>query len=373
MNKASVRIVAVVLMLGLSSWVNTGGVIKTDKELPKKTEEAQVEELSYKITPAKNLGPEIGVMRRDPSDIIRVKNLYYVWYATSYDGHTWTERGEALARGPKDSWEEQSVFTPNILVANEKYWLFYTAVPKPFINSGPKITKTAIGIAVSDSPDGPWAKLKTNPILKASDDPKMFDSMRVDDACLIVRDGKYWMYFKGRQWDNTPSNTRMGLAIADTPEGPYVKYNANPITRGGHEVIVWPYGNGIVALIGHNGPKGVRETLQYAEDGISFKRMSDLKHIAWAAGTYRPEAFTGSNKGKMIEWGIQIGGKTIPIACHFQNQTTPSAAIGIHSRQTWFHRDPEPPDTEMEVPPSRCHRSIPRIPERVVKYDYAIC
>jgi hypothetical protein len=324
MNKASVHIVAVGLMLGLSGWVNSGGIIKTDKELPKKTEQAQVEELSYRITPAKNLGPEKGVMRRDPSDIIRVKNLYYVWYtrgaknsgydasvwyATSSDGHTWTERGEALARGPKDSWEEQSVFTPNILVANEKYWLFYTAVPKPFINSGPKITKTAIGIAVSDSPDGPWVKLKTNPILKASDDPKKFDSMRVDDACLIVRDGKYWMYYKGRQWDNTPSNTRMGLAIADTPEGPYVKYNANPITRGGHEVIVWPYGNGIVALIGHNGPQGIRETLQYAEDGISFKRMSDLKHIAWAAGTYRPEAFTGSTKGKMIEWGIQIGGK----------------------------------------------------------------
>ncbi len=45
MNKANVRIVAVGLMLGLSGWVNSGGIIKTDKELPKKTEEAQVEEL----------------------------------------------------------------------------------------------------------------------------------------------------------------------------------------------------------------------------------------------------------------------------------------------------------------------------------------
>ena len=126
----------------------------------------QVVELGYKTSPAKNLGPEKGVMRRDPSDIIKVDNLYYVWYtkgskhsgydatiwyATSPDGHIWNEKGEALPRGPEGCWDEQSVFTPNILVADGKYWLFYTAVPKPFFNSGPKITKTAIGIAVSDS------------------------------------------------------------------------------------------------------------------------------------------------------------------------------------------------------------------------------
>lgn len=284
----------------------------------------QVVELSYEKSPAMNLGLQKGVMRRDPSDIIRVNELYYVWYtkgaqysgydatiwyATSSDGHTWTEMGEALARGPKSTWDEQSVFTPNILMAEEKFWLFYTAVPKPFINSGPQITKTAIGIAVSKSPHGPWKKLKTNPILKASADPKDFDSMRVDDACLIVRGGKYWMYYKGRQWNNTPANTKMGVAIADKPEGPYVKHNTNPLTGGGHEVIVWPYGKGVVALIGHNGPKGVRETIQYAEDGIAFTKMSDLKHIAWAAGTYRPEAYSDNNRGKMIEWGLQIGTK----------------------------------------------------------------
>jgi beta-xylosidase len=192
-------------------------------------------------------------------------------------------------------------------VADGKYWLFYTAVPKPFINDGPKITKTAIGIAVSNSPDGPWKKLETNPILKASDNPNDFDSLRIDDACLIVRDGKYWMYYKGRQWNNTPGNTKMGVAIADKPEGPYLKNRSNPIIRGGHEVLVWPYGEGVVALIGTVGPKQIAKSLQYAPDGLSFSKILNLKNVPHAAGAYRLSAFTDNEKDTMIQWGVHIG------------------------------------------------------------------
>jgi len=260
-------------------------------------------------------------MRRDPSDIVKIKGLYYVWYtkgkvtdgydatvwyATSPDGHAWTEKAEAVARGPEGSWDAQSVFTPNILVTKGQYWLFFTAVPKPFSNAGNKVTKSAIGIAVSDSPNGPWKKLESNPILKTSDDPRAFDSMRVDDACLVVRDGKYWLYYKGRQWDNTPANTQMGVAIAANPSGPYLKHPGNPIIAGGHEVMAWPLGDGVAALV-NIGPEGIGRTLQYAPDGLTFSRMQDLTQIPRAAGAYRPEAFTDSSKGTMPKWGIQIG------------------------------------------------------------------
>ncbi len=279
--------------------------------------------VEFTFSNAQGLGPEAGAMRRDPSDVIKVDDRYYVWYtkgrvdhgydatvwyATSEDGHTWTERGEAIARGGAGAWDEQSVFTPNIMVAQGKYWLFFTAVPKPFNNDGNKVTKSAIGAAVSDSPDGPWEKLPGNPILRCSDDPADFDSMRVDDACLIVRDGKYWLYYKGRQWDNTPANTKMGVAIADRPQGPYVKHPFNPVVAGGHEVTVWPYGSGVVALI-NIGPEDLRRTLQYAEDGITFQKMADVPPVPSAAGAYRPEAFTDSGNGKMIDWGICIGQK----------------------------------------------------------------
>lgn len=280
-------------------------------------------ELSIYCSPAGGIGPTAGTMRRDPSDIIRVGDLYYVWYskgkvadgynstiwyATSPDGHAWTEKGEALARGPAGSWDAQSVFTPNILVAAGKYWLFYTAVPKPFFNSGPDITKTAIGIAVADSPDGRWKKLDANPVLKPSEKPAQFDSMRVDDACLLVREGKYWLYYKGRQWNNTPAHTKTGLAIAEAPQGPYVKHALNPIIQGGHEVLVWPLGTGVAAMV-NIGPTGIARTIQYAPDGVSFSRLQDLRMVPSAPGAYRPEAFMGSANGRMPRWGIQIGRK----------------------------------------------------------------
>lgn len=283
---------------------------------------AQVKALSYKTSPAENLGPQKKVMRRDPSDIIKVGELYYVWYtkgernsgydatvwyATSTDGHTWNEEGEALPRGPQGSWDEQSVFTPNILVADNKYWLFYTAVAKPFVAKGPDKTPAAIGLAVSESPDGPWEKLESNPILPAVGDVKAFDGLRVDDACIIVRDGRYLLYYKGVQsYETKPRGTKMGLAIAENPEGPYVRCSANPLIPGGHEVLAWPYGKGVVALVTTAGPENLVDTLQYAEDGITFSKMGDLENVPSGGGAYRPEAFTDSAKGEMIEWGLHI-------------------------------------------------------------------
>ena len=277
--------------------------------------------LTVTYSPAQGLGPEAGVMRRDPSDIVKAGGLCYVWYtmshvshgydatvwyATSADGHAWAERGEALPRGPAGSWDEQSVFTPNILTVEDRYYLFYTGVPKPFNNQGNQVTKSAIGIAVAESPDGPWRKLQDNPVLRCSDNPWDFDSMRVDDACLVVRGGKYWLYYKGRQWNDTPAHTKMGLAIAPTPEGPYSRFQRASIVKGGHEVLVWPLGVGVAAML-NIGPPGIRRTIQYAPDGLTFSKMMDVDEVPRAPGAHRPEAFTDSGRGRMIEWGLHIG------------------------------------------------------------------
>jgi hypothetical protein len=274
------------------------------------------------FSPASGIGPEAGVMRRDPSDIIKVSDLYHIWYskgkfshgydasiwhATSQDGHAWTEQGEALPRGREGAWDEQSVFTPNILVAEGRYWLFYTAVPKPFVASGPGLTRTAIGVASADSPSGPWKRFDGNPVLAPRGDESHFDGVRVDDACLIVRNGKYLLYYKGRQGiKTTPYETKMGLAIATRPQGPYSRVQDGPVIHGGHEVLVWPQGKGVAALLSNHGPEDLKSRIHYSDDGIHFTPTHRIAPTPSGAGAYRPDAFTDSKLGRPITWGIHI-------------------------------------------------------------------
>lgn len=274
-------------------------------------------------TALSGIGPDKTISRRDPSDIIKAGDLYYVWYskgtiksgydatvwyATSLDGLNWTEKGEALAKGEPGSWDTGSVFTPNILVAAGRYWLFYTGTSAPYKSKGWQ-TDSKIGSAVSDLPDGPWERLPNNPVLKNSDDPKNFDSMLVDDACLMVRDGRYWLYYKGRQQGKSPAHTQMGLAIAENPEGPYIKHAENPVIQGNHAVLAWPQGKGVAAMIGTTGPKEIINTVQYAEDGIHFTKTHDVIAGPRAGGAYRSEAFTDSEQGQPIQWGVEIDHK----------------------------------------------------------------
>ena len=120
----------------------------------------------FKYQAVSGLGYQQGVNRRDPSTIIKVKDQYYIWYtrnecnksswldadiwyATSPDGCSWQEQGPAVTRGPTGAWDEYSVFTTEILVAENKYYLCYQAKR----NNDPL---NVVGMAWADSPDGPW-------------------------------------------------------------------------------------------------------------------------------------------------------------------------------------------------------------------------
>jgi len=268
---------------------------------------------------------EPGVTRRDPSDVIRVDDTYYVWYskvakkpdvwgypsgysaelfyASSPDGLKWTEQGRALGKGRAGGWDEHGVFTPNILAAGGKFYLFYTGVPRPF-DAG---TKTAIGIAVAEKPDGPWTRLDANPVLTPGEDPAAFDSMRCDDAALIVRDGEYWLYYKGRCLEHGrggPGRTQMGVAIAEQPEGPYVKSEANPL-HPGHEVMVWPQGSGVASLATAAGPRRV----YFGADGLEFHPRHPVTNPPRAPGAFRGDDFQDDAPGDGLRWGISHAGR----------------------------------------------------------------
>ncbi len=266
------------------------------------------------------IGHEPGVTRRDPSDVICVDDTYYVWYskvtrgpgiyrypsgysadvwwATSPDGKRWTEQGQALGKGPVGAWDEHGVFTPNILRFQDKYSLYYTAVAA----GHDETTPTRIGVAISGSPEGPWVRFSENPVLVPSEDSKLFDSMRVDDAALIVREGKIWLYYKGRQIDHSPGETKMGLAIANHPTGPFMKHEAAPL-HAGHEVLVWPHGDGVASMATAAGPR----TIYFAKDGLSFQPRNAVASAPPAPGAYRADDFVNDGRGEGIQWGLCHG------------------------------------------------------------------
>ena len=278
----------------------------------------------FHYSEAKGLGTERGVCRRDPSDVIKVGDTYYVWYskvrnqsgvyrypsgysatvwyATSKDGHTWAERGESLGKGGKGTWDEEGVYTPGILVAGGKYYLGYDGADRPWTDCSPATE----GMAVADTPDGPWKKLAGNPLNVPTKDPARFDSFRVCDVCLLIRGGKIWWFYKGRGIEKTPAQTQQGVAIAEKPEGPYRKHEANPLVRGGHEVLAWPHHRGIALLVGVVGPPGIRNTIHYAADGLHFRAVANVENPPQAPGGYRPDAFTGANDAEPMRWGISM-------------------------------------------------------------------
>jgi hypothetical protein len=286
-----------------------------------------IDSVTFSYSEITGIGLDSLFNRRDNSDIIKVGNKHYIWYskmnspitpgywatiwyATSEDeGFSWKEQGMALGLGNAGEFDSHSVFTPNILVNNGKYYLYYTAVkPTPgnanndFENNSTN-DFTAIGLAVADSPDGPFVRIKNNPVLQISNVPEDFDSYRIDDAALLVKDNKIWLYYKGRSiihGKEGPKLTKMGVAFADQPEGPFVKH-PGPLIDKGHEVLVWQQNGGVASLA------SLSKSIHFANDGINFSPIQEnLTDIPMAPGLYRPHLEDGNSANEIPGWGISM-------------------------------------------------------------------
>jgi len=272
---------------------------------------------NYRMAALTGIGYDPNLDRQDPSNVIKVGDTFYAWYtqrphdvhayastvyyAASTDGLNWQDRGQAIDRGAAGEWDSFGVITPYIAVIDGKYYLFYTgtSAAKPFRLRDPDGTLRHIGVAIADSPDGPWTKFDGNPVLSPTADA--WDSLIVDDTHLIVRNGKYWLYYKGGHGTIDAADTEWGLAMADRPTGPYRKHCANPLI-GGHTVCVWPHREGIAALVDNAGPE--RFTVQWSPDGIRFRRVAKLPLVHTGCGPYDADAFTDTNYGRGIRWGV---------------------------------------------------------------------
>lgn len=303
----------------------------------------------FRYTPVEGLdysNHDGSITRRDPSKVIKANGKYYVWYthretrvppqgswggsetspstdwdlseiwyATSEDGFTWHEQGVAVPRPPEPHVGWRSVSTPDILIWEGKYYLYYQGfVEMP----GTRGDDCPVAVSWADSPDGPWTPLNTVVIPNG---PKgAWDQYSIHDPYPLVYEGKIYLYYKS-DFNGRPELIRaQGLAIADNPLGPFEKCELNPVLNSGHETAYFPFKGGIAALASRHGNE--LESIQWAPDGINFTEQANSSMLPVAAGPYVPDAFTNSGDGRGITWGL----------CHFTGVGKPEHRHSILAR-----------------------------------------
>jgi len=193
------------------------------------------------------------------------------------------------ARG-NEFWDGMCTHNPTILKFGKKYYIYYMG------NRGDgKVVKTAgslnwvhrnnqrIGVAVADSPDGPWQRFD-KPLIDVSADPSSPDALMVGNVSVTQRpDGGYLMVYKcvGKKSPLPFGGPVVHLvATSDSPTGPFKK-QMNPIfTKEGvhfaaEDPFIWYSGDRYWAIVKDmNGiftGKGTSTALFESSNGSDWK------------------------------------------------------------------------------------------------------
>lgn len=315
--------------------------------------------VTFRYESVTGIGPQAGLLRRDPSDIIKVDDTYYVWYtkvlqntpgypegyagnlwyASSSNGVNWTEQGQALATGQAGKFDDFGVFTPNIFYAptTNKYYVYYTGVQNNSASGWQLVDNPgAIGAAVSEglNPDGtfkPFTRVNSgDPVLSArtASSSNVFDGWHVDDTVMMFRDNQYQLYYKGHslpsQLNGTGlpnGSTPMGLAVSDRPDGGFVRVPVGAkefLVQPGHELLLWEYGTQVASLTtGHFRPPHPDDFhVLVSPDGLNFTAVGPTLNSVRqngsngvrAPGAYRPEITDPLAHGSGLRWGLGMTG-----------------------------------------------------------------
>ena len=248
--------------------------------------------------------------------------------------------GPVLERGPKGSWDDEYVACAMVLKDGAedepKYYMWYTGTGK-----SPGHHAESVGLATAKHPLGPWKKYEGNPIIK--------DFGYVGGVVKV--DGKYRLYsaypisWRGYKDDYRP----LAVAFADSAEGPWKKYEGNPLMTKG-EKGEWDDGgiseaevlfhNGMYHMFyggtEYHGPRVESIGYAYSFDGFEWykygqnpvaKRQANPNAAAFAEvhaiieppfvylyHTLRPEHHTGRSFPWVEDLGVQISVTETPFS-----------------------------------------------------------
>ncbi|MGJ8642600.1 MAG: glycoside hydrolase family protein [Luteolibacter sp.] len=170
----------------------------------------------------------------------------------------------------KDTWDRQSPHNPNVQKIGEKYVLVYIA------NAGgqkqQRVATQQIGMMIADDPAGPWKKVSDDGLMLSPPvDKDVWSSnstVGVNNPALLAHpDGRFFLYYKAMKKGDV---RRMGVAIADKLEGPYV-FEKEPLTNNRTEIEdEYAYvENGEIHLVTTHNKAGTGY-LWSSEDGLKF-------------------------------------------------------------------------------------------------------
>ncbi|MFF6785306.1 family 43 glycosylhydrolase [Streptomyces sp. NPDC012510] len=209
--------------------------------------------------------PVLPGLNADPN-IVRFGDTFYIypttdgfegWSGTQFKAYSskdlvnWTDHGVILDLGPDVSWADARAWAPTMGEKNGKYYFYYSA-------------DTNIGVAVSDSPTGPFKDPLGKPLIARgahtgqmidpavftdddgtsylywgngrayvvplNDDMVSFDASKITDITpsgynegtfVIKRKGTY--YFMWSENDTRDENYRVAYATGSSPTGPWTK------------------------------------------------------------------------------------------------------------------------------------------------------
>ncbi|MCE6994985.1 family 43 glycosylhydrolase [Saccharothrix sp. S26] len=164
-------------------------------------------------TPKTAKGPVIPGLFADPH-ITHFNGRYYLYPTTdgyaswaspyykafsSTDLVNWTDHGVILDHGPDVSWADDSAWAPAVVAKNGRYYLYFSGGA----TSGD--TGKHLGVAVSDSPTGPFRDALGKPLIRAG----AYSGQAIDPMVFTDDDGQSYLYWGNGSAYVVPLNADM--------------------------------------------------------------------------------------------------------------------------------------------------------------------
>ena len=239
------------------------------------------------------------------------------------------------ARG-ENFWDGDCTHNPTIHRFEGKYYLYYMgtqsdAETKPGVLSMPHRNNQRIGVAVADSPAGPWKRFD-KPLIDVGDE-NAHDAVMVSNPSVVKRpQGGYLMIYKAVA--KKGAAPRYGpvvhlTATSDSPTGPFTKQNQPIFTAEGSEFpaedpYVWHQGDRYFAIVkdmkGDFTKAGQSLALFESRDGFDWKLSAhplvSRLEIPWAgrdpqhvSALERPQLWLRDGKPEILFCAVAVDKK----------------------------------------------------------------